>query len=202
LEEYSVSEMLVSVYMGLQPRWPEHSVQLPLQLLQCQCFLTPLYRCIPMMSQTMLLLCCCTAVRALHLWPLQLKTEVKCNVTCYGVQTARTTLDSPKGMIMLLIPHFLLCISLLEVEDKKTAGRGISHLSKYTVSLFISHLSKYTVSLFILVPSSYVTLFNSSLVWRMYCRQCRCNNNGQTAQDSIAVVTSTVVINVTTTWQL
>jgi len=36
---------------------------------------------------------------------------------------------------------------------KKTAGRGV-----------ISHLSKYTVSLFILVPLSYVKLFNSSIV--------------------------------------
>jgi len=81
----------------------------------------------------------------------------------------------------------------LEVQadsKKKIAGRGISHLSKYTVSLFI------------LVPSSHVKLFNSSLVWRMYCRQCRGNNNGQTAQDSIAVATSTVVLNWTTMWQL
>lgn len=167
-------------------------VQLPLQLLECQRFLIPLYRCIPMMLQTMLLLCCCTAVRALHLWPLQLKTEVKCNVTCYGVQTARTTLDSPREW--WCYSYHLACYVFLYWKYKKiqkTADRGV-----------ISHLSKYTVSLFILMPSSYVKLFNSSLVWRMYCRQCRCNNNGQTAQDSIAVATSTIVINGTTTWQL
>ena len=140
----------------------------------------------------MLLLCCCTALRALHLWPLQFKTEVKCNVTCYGVQAARTTLNSCKEWWChsYYIARYDFSIGSRR-RYKKTAGRGV-----------ISHLPKYIVSLFILVPSSYVKLFNSSIIWRMYCRQCRCNNNGQTAQDSIAVATSTVVINGTTMWQL
>ena len=183
--------MLISIYMGLHPRWPEYSCSFAITTATMATFS---HRTLSMHSNDVT-----NSVVIVLSYSGNSFTSVAAATEEWG-KVQRYLLWGPSSkdhtqllQEMMMLPYDIACYVVLHWKHKisKTASRGA-----------ISHLSKYTVILFIHVPSSCIKLlFHSSLVWRMYCRQCRCDNNGKTTHDSIAVATSRVVINRRTKWQ-
>jgi hypothetical protein len=151
-EECSATETLVSVYMVLHPRWREYSCTIAITTATAAMF----SHCnLPMHSDDVI--------------KFVVVVLLYSNKSCYNGDQRNWSLNQsevlpdmgprqqgphstlPRNYIYsshIACSVCLLCISQLEIQmDIKIVGRSV-----------ISHLSKYTVTLFILVPSSYVKL--------------------------------------------